>query len=88
MSSREGEAQTKDTSEGDSTTKVDFNIKSTGEDDIDEGEVIDEEDEYAEEAEPILAYTRMKNDVLDILQQDSVSCIKAGHRVTTLEFKS
>ena len=45
-----------------------------------EGEEEDEED-YAEEAEPILAYTRMKNDINEILQQDSVSCIKAGHRV-------
>lgn len=43
--------------------------------------VEDEEEEYAEEAEPILAYTRMKNDITQILQQDSVSCIRAGHKV-------
>jgi hypothetical protein len=39
------------------------------------------EEEYVEEAEPILSYTRMKNDVLKILEQDSVSCIRAGHKV-------
>lgn len=43
----------------------------------DEGE---EEDEF-EEAEPVLAYSRMKNDFNDILTKDSVSCIKAGSKV-------
>lgn len=40
----------------------------------------DEEEEYVE-AEPVLAYSRMKNDINKILQNDSVSCIKADHKV-------
>lgn len=39
-----------------------------------------EEDDY-EEAEPVLAYSRMKNDFNEILTKDSVSCIKAGSKV-------
>ena len=50
------------------------------EDDDVEDEEDEEEEEYAE-AEPVLTYSRMKNDVQDILTQDSVSCIKAGHKV-------
>ena len=44
-------------------------------------EEMEDEEEYVEEAEPILSYSRMKNDVLKILEQDSVSCIRAGHKV-------
>jgi hypothetical protein len=40
----------------------------------------EEEEEYVE-AEPVLAYSRMKNDINKILQNDSVSCIKADHKV-------
>lgn len=43
----------------------------------------DDEDNY-EESEPILAYIRMKNDVNQILQNDSFSCIKAGHKILIL----
>ena len=39
-----------------------------------------DEEEYVE-AEPVLAYSRMKNDINKILQNDSVSCIKADHKV-------
>jgi hypothetical protein len=38
------------------------------------------EEEY-EEAEPVLAYSRMKNGFNDILATDSVSCMKAGTKV-------
>ena len=41
----------------------------------------DEEEEEYVEAEPVLAYSRMKNDINKILQNDSVSCIKADHKV-------
>jgi hypothetical protein len=47
----------------------------------------EEDEENYEEAEPILAYDRMRNDFLDILQKDSVSCIKAGHKVGLKIFK-
>lgn len=50
------------------------------EEDDDDVEDEEEEEEYTE-AEPVLTYSRMKNDVQDILTQDSVSCIKAGHKV-------
>ena len=43
----------------------------------------EDEEEYAE-AEPVLTYSRMKNDVNDILTNDSVSCIKAGHKIIVL----
>ena len=43
-------------------------------------EQVDEEDlEY--ETEPVLAYTRMKNDISEILQKDSASCIRSNHKV-------
>lgn len=42
----------------------------------------EEEEEDYEEAEPVLAYSRMKNDFNEILTKDSVSCIKAGSKVT------
>lgn len=45
-----------------------------------EEEEDDDEEEY-EEAEPVLAYSRMKNDFVNILAKDSVSCIKAGSKV-------
>jgi hypothetical protein len=45
-----------------------------------EAEDEEEEEEYAE-AEPVLTYVRMKNDINEILQKDSVSCIKADHKV-------
>ena len=45
-----------------------------------EDEEEEEEEEYAE-AEPVLTYSRMKNDINEILLNDSVSCIKAGHKV-------
>ncbi len=51
------------------------------EDDEEAEEEEEEEEEYAE-AEPVLTYSRMKNDVNEILTQDSVSCIKAGHKVS------
>lgn len=44
----------------------------------------EEEEEDYEEAEPVLAYSRMKNDFNEILAKDSVSCIKAGHKVKKL----
>ena len=34
------------------------------------------------ETEPVLAYSRMKNDVIEIIEKDSVSCIKSDHKVT------
>lgn len=43
-------------------------------------EELDEESDYAE-AEPVLAYSRIKNDVLSIIENDSVSCIKADCKV-------
>jgi hypothetical protein len=52
------------------------------EDDENEGEEEEEEEEEYAEAEPVLTYSRMKNDVNEILTQDSVSCIKAGHKVS------
>ena len=48
--------------------------------DEEDDEQDDEEEEYAE-AEPVLTYSRMKNDINEILLHDSVSCIKAGHKV-------
>jgi hypothetical protein len=95
MSSKESEDKNKILSASDSASdvkesqldtrgKVDFDIKSTEEEIDNEGMEEEDDDEFAEEAEPILAYTRMKNDVLTILEQDSVSCIKAGHRVNNL----
>lgn len=45
----------------------------------DEEEEEEEESDYGE-AEPVLAYSRMRNDVATILQNDSVSCIKADHK--------
>ena len=50
------------------------------EEDEEEDEEEEEEESYAE-AEPVLTYIRMKNDINDILQKDSVSCIKADHKV-------
>jgi hypothetical protein len=47
-----------------------------------DGEEEEEEEEEYAEAEPVLTYSRMKNDVNEILTQDSVSCIKAGHKVS------
>ncbi|CAF0718867.1 unnamed protein product [Brachionus calyciflorus] len=43
----------------------------------------EEESDYAE-AEPVLAYSRMRNDVTTILQNDSVSCIKADHKILVI----
>lgn len=40
----------------------------------------EEEEEYIE-SEPVLAYYRMKNSLTEILQNDSVSCIKASHKM-------
>ena len=49
---------------------------------LDEEEVEDdEEEEEEEEPEPRLAYSRMKNDINEILKSDSVSCIKANYKV-------
>lgn len=50
---------------------------------VEEEEEEEEESDYAE-AEPVLAYSRIKNDVLGIIEKDSVSCIKADRKV---EFK-
>ena len=47
---------------------------------LDEEEVEDDEEEE-EEPEPRLAYSRMKNDINEILKSDSVSCIKANYKV-------
>lgn len=52
-----------------------------------EDEENSEGSEYVE-TEPILAYSRMKNDINEILQNDSVSCIKADHKVTGFEIKT
>jgi hypothetical protein len=49
-----------------------------------EEEIDDEEEEEYAEAEPVLTYVRMKNDINEILQKDSVSCIKADHKVNKL----
>ena len=40
------------------------------------------EEEEEEEQEPRLAYSRMKNDINEILKNDSVSCIKANDKVS------
>lgn len=48
---------------------------------LDEEEVEDDEEEEEEEPEPRLAYSRMKNDINEILKSDSVSCIKANYKV-------
>jgi hypothetical protein len=45
-----------------------------------ESEGDDESLEYIE-TEPVLTYTRMKNDVNEIVQSDSLSCIKSNHKV-------
>jgi len=42
----------------------------------------EEEEEEDDEQEPRLAYSRMKNDINEILKNDSVSCIKANHKVS------
>ena len=55
-------------------------------DDGDEvGEVDEDDDEYVE-AEPVLAYTRMKNDmgITQIMHEDAVSCIKADHKIIVI----
>lgn len=46
----------------------------------------DEDEESLEyiETEPVLAYTRMKNDIIDILEKDSVSCIRSDHKILVL----
>ena len=55
-----------------------------------DGEVDEFEDEEGEdsleyvETEPVLAYSRMKNDINEILLNDSVSCIKADHKVNLI----
>ena len=41
----------------------------------------DEESLEYVETEPVLAYTRMKNDIHEILTKDSVSCIRSDHKV-------
>ena len=48
-------------------------------------ETVEEDEESLEyiETEPVLAYTRMKNDIIDILEKDSVSCIRSDHKVFT-----
>ncbi|RMZ96279.1 vacuolar sorting-associated 41 -like protein [Brachionus plicatilis] len=43
-------------------------------------EIEDEEESDYAEAEPVLAYSRIKNDVLGIIESDSVSCIKADRK--------
>ena len=45
-----------------------------------EDEENSESSDYVE-TEPILAYSRMKNDIIAILEKDSVSCIRADHKV-------
>jgi hypothetical protein len=45
-----------------------------------ESEGDDESLEYIE-TEPVLTYTRMKNDVNEIVQADSLSCIRSNHKV-------
>jgi hypothetical protein len=55
-------------------------MASNKEEEYCEGDEEEEEEEYVE-AEPVLAYSRMKNDINKILQNDSVSCIKADHKV-------
>ena len=42
----------------------------------------EEEEEEEEEQEPRLAYSLMKNDINEILKNDSVSCIKANDKVS------
>ena len=49
-----------------------------------EEEEEEEEEEESIESEPILSYARMKNDVLGILNDDSVSCIRAGSKIIVL----
>lgn len=46
-----------------------------------EGEEEDDDEEY-EEAEPVLTYSRMKNDFKQIFVKDSVTCIKAASKVS------
>ncbi len=46
----------------------------------------DEENLEYIEIEPVLAYTRMKNDVNEILLKDSVSCIRSDHKVFIFGF--
>lgn len=36
------------------------------------------------ETEPVLTYSRMKNDVAEILKSDSVSCIRTDHKILVL----
>jgi hypothetical protein len=36
------------------------------------------------ETEPVLTYSRMKNDVSEILKNDSVSCIRTDHKILVL----
>ena len=58
------------------------------ENEANEEENEDEEDEEYAEAEPVLTYSRMKNDINEILLNDSVSCIKAGHKVNKFMFRN
>jgi len=44
----------------------------------------DEESLEYIEAEPVLTYILMKNDITEIVQKDSVSCIRASHRFLVL----
>lgn len=43
----------------------------------------DKDDDSLEyiETEPVLAYSRMKNDIIEIIEKDSVSCIRSDHKV-------
>jgi hypothetical protein len=59
--------------------KAQASVLISKEKEVDEGE--QDEDEEGYEAEPVLAYSRMKNDIEKLMQNDSVSCIKAGHKV-------
>ena len=73
----------KDQNAASNITSKQSNVKNENVEDEEQGEEEDDdedEEEYAE-AEPVLTYSRMKNDVNDILTNDSVSCIKAGHKV-------
>jgi len=48
-----------------------------------EADVDEDSLEYIE-AEPVLTYILMKNDIIDILQKDSVSCIRSSHKFLVL----
>jgi vacuolar protein sorting-associated protein 41 len=51
---------------------------------VEEDETDDTDSLEYVETEPVLAYARMKNDATEILQKDSLSCIRAGHKIIVI----